>query len=74
MERFKMKKILALLAVLSFSTQLSFAAPAAQANQSIGSTMNATCNRMVNDKACDGQIKFRDRALKCNKCGSLANS
>jgi len=73
-----MKKLLALLAVLAFGTQTSFAAPAGQINpqaqQNIGRRINATCNRMVNGQPCNGQIKFQERQLKCNKCGALANS
>jgi len=69
-----MKKILALLAVLAFSAQTSIAAPEGQAMQNIGRRINAQCNRMVNSQACNGQIKFQDRQLKCNACGALANS
>lgn len=68
-----MKKFLGLFAVLAFGAQVSFAAapqaagtPPAQAN--ISAVNNV---RKCSDPACGGEVKFIDRALKCEKCGKL---
>jgi len=69
-----MKKLLALLTVLAFSTQTSFAAPAALANAQAMQRVGTQCSRIVSRKRCKGQIEFRDGVLKCNTCGALASS